>query len=378
MLDILAIFLKTLLLKTEIKQDKMEISAAITYDDILIVPQYSEVTSRSLVDTTSRLTKSIDLPFPVISANMDTVTEAAMASAMSDYGAVGIIHRFLPIEDQLSMVSEVAGQSKKMVGAAVGVKGDYLDRAHACAEAGASFLCIDIAHGHSKLAGDALLSIKDSLDIDVIVGNVATYAGAKFLAEHGADAVKVGVGPGMTCVTRKVAGVGVPQLSALIDAVMAADEYDIPVIADGGIRFPADVAKAIGAGASTVMVGGLLAPCIESPGKVVHSIDGHLYKQYRGMASSGAMDKIKKVNSLYPNTALESLEKPVTPEGVDALVPYSERPASSVLDELIGGLRSAMSYSNALTIEEFHSKVQFITVTNAGIIESGAHDVIQK
>src|SRR5688572_17476193 len=277
----------------------MSTGAALTYDDILIVPQYSEVPSRSSVDTTSQLTRNLSIERPIISANMDCVTGADMATAMSEVGGVGVIHRFMHPFDQACAVTKAKEQGAKLVGVAVGIKGDFLERAVMCVDAGADFLVLDVAHGHTLAVKTALELIKE-IGPDVVVGNVATQEGARFLAEAGADAIKVGVGPGASCLTRIVAGVGVPQFSAVVDCSLVCSEYDIPVIADGGVRYPGDVAKAIAAGASTVMVGSLLARAKESPGELIKR-DGKLYKRFRGMASQGAMDVAKEIHLTSSN-----------------------------------------------------------------------------
>lgn len=350
------------------------LSQSLTFDDVLIEPQYSEVPSRSLVSVASNLGPTFTLDVPIISANMDSITEYDMALVMGSVGGLGIIHRFMTIEDQVKIINKFKWSSAGYIGAAIGVKADCADRAMACLSAGADTLVLDVAHGHSKAVGDAIDRIKSERpSAHIIAGNVATYDGAKFLCEAGADVVKVGVGPGSVCSTRIVAGVGVPQLSAISDCSRACDEYNIPVIADGGIRYPGDAAKAIAAGANAVMVGGLLSGTLESPGHLVEK-DGRLFKAYRGMASYGAMTKrreieVKHLNGSSPEPRLEH----TTPEGVETLVPFTNRSAADVVAELVGGLRSAMSYSNSLTISEFHSRVKFVKITNAGLAESHPH-----
>lgn len=353
-----------------------------TFDDILLVPQYSEITSRADVSIESWLTRGIILESPIISANMDTVTEHEMAYAMRANGGVGIIHRFMSIEDQANEVRLALEHTDKGgvlrigggVGAAVGANDDYLERALALKEAGAAFLCLDVAHGHTKVVGDALRTLVKETGLDIIAGNVATGEGTLFLIENGAAAVKVGIGPGSACLTRVVAGVGIPQFSAIIDCALAAAEHGIPIIADGGIRYPGDVAKAIAAGASTVMVGNLLARTVESPGQVIETPEG-TYKTYRGMASRDAMEKKDKaMGSSGTNMAHAGR---VTPEGVSGLVPFDpSNTVESVISEITGGLRSAMSYSNSMDIETFQKSAQFVTITRAGAVESGSHDVI--
>jgi len=351
-----------------------DIKIAYTYDDFLIEPQYSEVKSRSLVDTSSKLVDGITLKAPIISSNMDTVTEFEMARVMDYNGAFGIIHRFMSIEDQGAEIFSFKDFGGKFIGAAIGIKEDCIDRAERCIEAGVDVLCLDVAHGHSKAVGNALDRILDKYpDIKIIAGNVATYEGARFLVEHGASAVKVGVGGGGPCTTRLVAGVGVPQATAIINCSYACKEFDVPLIADGGIRTPSDVSKAIALGADTVMVGGLLARTMDSPGEIVEK-DGKLFKGYRGMASTGAMARRREIEVKYLNGASpEARFEHITAEGIETLVPYTGQRAKDVLNYLVGGLRSAMSYSNALTIEEFQNNVKLIRITSAGLAESHPH-----
>lgn len=277
------------------------------------------------------------------------------------------------------------------VGAAIGVRGDYLDRARAVAEAGADLLCLDIAHGHAEHSIAATRELRRTVDIEIVAGNVATAAGARDLIAAGAHGIKVGVGPGSVCTTRLVAGVGVPQLTAIMQCAPVCHEAGIPLCADGGIRMPADMSKAIGAGADTIMVGNLLAGTSDSPGTLLER-DGRTVKVHRGMASGGAMRKRSEMDSSGgaagepPTTLLEQrwlLGREsdagefgrVVAEGVEAVVPY-RGDTHAVLNELAGGLRSAMSYSNSQTLAEFHAKAQFVRITAAGQVESRPHDVV--
>lgn len=468
---------------------------ALTYDDVLLVPQYSDVDSRRALSTRSRLTQKIFLNAPIVSANMDVVTESEMAIAMAREGGIGIIHRFMTIAEQARQIEKVkkaesfvvdkpitltdkssVGDVKRVVeetdtggilivdekeklvgivttrdllfenddtksvvaimtknvisaskdtslseaekllhqhrieklplvdkegkvaglitlkdimkvikyptatkdakgrlavGAAVGVRDKEMRRVEATLNAGADCIVVDIAHGDSHLEIEMIKNIRKHFpQAQIIGGNVATADGTKRLIDAGVDAVKVGVGPGSICITRQVAGSGVPQLTAVMEAAKAAKEYDIPIIADGGIRFPGDVAKAIAAGASTVMIGSLLAGTDESPGMMM-TRRGHKYKASRGMASLTA--NIERNKREGNDLTKEEIEDYVA-EGVEAAVPYRGK-VREVLTQLIGGLQSGMSYSGAHSIEEFQEKAVFVRMTGAGLKESGPHDV---
>ncbi len=468
---------------------------ALTYDDVLLVPQYSEADSRRALSTRAQLTKKISLQIPIVSANMDVVTENEMAIAIAREGGIGIIHRFMSVDAQARQIQRVkkaesfvveepitmsetgtVGEVKLLVeetgtggilildsqrnlvgivttrdllfedddtkpvtaimqrkvitapcdttlkqaegllhdhrieklplvdadghvtglvtlkdimkitqypkttkdvrgrlavGAAVGVREKEMRRVEALLEAGADCIVVDIAHGDSHLEIEMIKRIRQSFpEAQIIGGNVATADGTKRLIEAGADAVKVGVGPGSICITRIVAGSGVPQLTAVIECAEAARPYGIPIIADGGIRQPGDLAKAIAAGASTAMIGSLLAGTDESPGLMM-TRKGHRYKASRGMASRGAnIDRNRREGN---DLTQEEIEEYVA-EGVEAAVPYRGR-AREVLNQLVGGLQSGMSYSGALTLDEFQKKAVFVRMTGAGLRESGPHDV---
>ncbi|HQW36594.1 MAG TPA: IMP dehydrogenase [Thermoflexales bacterium] len=472
--------------------------AAVTFDDVLLVPKRSRVKSRFAVNTRAKLSKNIELALPVISSNMDTVTEGSMALAMARAGGIGCIHRFMTIEKMVAEVSKVkraeqfvmerpysitpnatlheaklllaehgigglvvagadgvlagllttrdvmfekdddllvreamtpreklitvpegtslsraremlhthrveklpvidgAGrlvglitsgdiqkleqhpdatkdkQGRLRVAIAVGVKKEDMERAEACVRAGADALVVDIAHGHNDLALDMVKALKDRFaDVDVIGGNVATAEGVRDMAEAGADGVKVGVGAGSICITRIVTGFGVPQLSAIAECAEAGHALGVPIIADGGIRTGGDLTKAIAAGASTAMIGSMLAGTDESPGNAVVR-DGRRVKIVRGMASLTANIDRKEVD-LRQEVDPEDWEK-VVPEGVEAVVP-TRGPAKEILYQLVGGLRSGLSYAGAASIPELWQNAEFIRITSAGKRESGAHDV---
>ena len=468
----------------------------LTFDDVLLVPKHSSVTSRKDVETSTYLSRNIKLNVPIVSSNMDTVTESKMAIVMAQMGAIGIIHRFMSVEDHVSEVTKVkrsemiridhpyrlkpentlddarammedkgisgilvTDPSDKLVGilttrdimfeedgvtkisdlmstdlvtaspditiesakdylqksrieklplidekgflkglitskdiikskvlpdsskdskgrllvaAAIGVRGDYLQRAEKLVNADADALVIDIAHGHSDLAINTVKAIRKNFsDIEIIAGNVASSEGTKALIEAGCDAVKVGVGPGSICITRIVTGSGVPQLTAIMDCAKAAKDFDVPIIADGGVRNSGDLTKAIAAGASTVMIGGLFAGTEESPGTTILR-SGRSYKVVRGMASLGATlgREAREKKGSFDELDMGS----VVPEGVEAVVPYRGS-AADVLEQLVGGLRSGISYCGAINLKAMQANAEFIKITIAGRAESASHDV---
>ncbi|MEP0825794.1 MAG: IMP dehydrogenase [Nitrososphaera sp.] len=474
----------------------MEIREGLTFDDVLLVPKRSPVVSRLQTDLRTKLSRNITLNIPIISANMDTVTESGMAVALAREGGIGIIHRFMTIEDQVDEILKVkrsesvmieqpytvkpditvaevkkamaeygvsgllvedgrklvgiitrrditfeknnkrkvselmtkevitakagttidqakeilhkqrieklpivddkqrivglitskdilkmdqyphASKDKKgrlLVGAAVGVKGDYLERAEALLEAGADVLVVDIAHGHSENAINTVQMIKKAFpNCELIAGNIATGEGARDLIKAGVDAVKVGVGSGSICITRVVTGSGVPQLTAVLDSVKVARDYDVPVISDGGVRTSGDITKALAAGASSVMVGSLFGGTDESPGKTLVK-NGKKYKMYRGMASFYA-SLGRKYREEGPEVVDSDDLNDYVPEGVEAMVPYKGS-VVEIVRQLVGGLRSGLSYCGAKTIAEMQKNAEFIKMTSAGYIESQPHDV---
>ena len=468
---------------------------ALTYDDVLLVPQYSDVDSRRVLSTKTQLTKKIALQMPIVSANMDVVTESEMAITMAREGGIGMIHRFMTIAEQARQIERVkkaesfivdhpimmtethtVGDVKRVVdetgtggilildknekligiistrdllfendenklvteimtrevhsaapgtslkeaerllheyrveklplvdkngkvaglvtlkdimkitqfpkatkdskgrlavGAAVGVRDMEMRRVEAALHAGADCIVVDIAHGDSHLEIEMMRNIRKHFpEAQIVGGNVATADGTKRLIDAGVDCVKVGVGPGSICITRQVAGTGVPQLTAIIECAEAARPSGIPIIADGGIRHPGDVAKALAAGAQAVMIGSLLAGTDESPGMVM-TRRGHKYKASRGMASLEA--NIERNKREGNDLTQEEIEDYVA-EGVEAAVPYRGK-AREVLTQLVGGLQSGMSYSGAHTVEELQQKAIFVRMTGAGLKESGPHDV---
>ena len=470
---------------------------ALTFDDVLLLPGYSEVVA-SGVSLRTRLTRAIELNLPLVSAAMDTVTEARLAIAMAQEGGIGIIHKSMSIAEQAAQVRRVkkyesgvvkdpitiqqdssiaqlieltgangisgvpvlAGEDlvgivtrrdrrfeteldksvssimtprdklvtvgegaeaaevqsllqrhriekilvvsenfalrgmitvkdfdkaesypnackdsfgRLRVGASVGTAADTPERAAALVDAGADVLVLDTAHGHSRNVLQCLRRLKaEHPDLQVIGGNVATAEAARALAEAGADGVKVGIGPGSICTTRIVTGIGVPQVSAVAEAVAALQDHDVPVIADGGVRFSGDLAKAVAAGAHAVMMGSLFAGTEEAPGEV-ELYQGRTYKSYRGMGSLGAMASRQSSSDRYFQDASQGAEK-LVPEGIEGRVPY-KGPASAVIHQLMGGLRSAMGYTGSPDIETMRRQPRFVRVTPAGMSESHVHDV---
>ena len=340
----------------------------LTYDDVLLVPQYSEVRPRE-VDVSSYLTKKIKLNIPIISSAMDTVTEGAMAIAMAQEGGIGIIHKNMTAEKQAAEVRKVK-EKGLLAGAAIGVIPESLERARALVKAGVDAVVIDTAHGHSKGVVEMLKKVKAEFPgLQVIVGNIATAEAAKFLVKAGADAVKVGIGPGSICTTRVIAGVGNPQFSAVYEVARAVGGK-VPVIADGGIRYTGDITKAIAAGASTVMMGSLLAGTEESPGEII-VYDNQKYKTYRGMGSLEAMAGGSK--DRYFQEGEDNVKKLVS-EGIVGRVPYKGK-ASEILYQMVGGLRAGMGYCGARNIPMLQKNARFIKITKAGVRESHPHDV---
>lgn len=473
----------------------MEIKEGLTFDDVLLVPKYSNITTRSQTDLKTKLSKNISLNIPLISANMDTVTESAMAIAMAQEGGIGIIHRFLTVEEEVEEVLKVkrsasvmienpytispdqsakdaisymhdkgvsgllvvkdsklagilthrdvmfesesnklikdimtkdviiakpgislveakellrqhrieklplvddkgqikglvtskdithnenypnASKDKKgrpLVGAAVGVKGDFMERTEALLDADADAIVVDIAHGHSENAITTIRNIKKAFpNCELIAGNVATAKGAEDLIKAGVDAVKVGVGSGSICITRVITGSGVPQLTAVYDCAQIGKKYDIPIISDGGTRTSGDLTKALAAGASTVMIGSLFGGTDESPGSFVMK-NGKRYKIYRGMASFYAA--LGRKSKETGNVAINDDLNDYVAEGVEAMVPYKGT-VTDIIKQLAGGVRSGLSYCGAHTIPQMQQNAEFIKMSRAGFAESQPHDV---
>jgi IMP dehydrogenase len=331
--------------------------ANLCYDDVLLVPQYSDIESRKVLTTSNQLDDKTTLYLPIISSPMDTVTEVDMAATIDTHGGLGIIHRYNSPADQAKLVRRAKLKDTTNVGAAIGVTGDYLERAQALVEEGANILCVDVAHGHHSLVKAALGELRKVLggSVHLMAGNVATGEGARDLANWGADSVRVGIGSGAICSTRLVSGHGMPALHSIIDCVEAG--CPIPIIADGGIKTSGDIVKALAAGADFVMLGSMLAGTDQSPGQVFDN-GNKRYKVYRGMASSEAQVNWRGKTS--------------TPEGISTTIPY-KGDVNSILEDLKGGIQSGMSYSGARSIRELQTKARFVQQTVAGQAESFTH-----
>lgn len=342
-----------------------EIPLGLTFDDVLLVPNHSAIESRSETHVGSWLTHCEPIDIPIIASPMDTVTEWEMAQAMSDLGGIGVIHRYMSIDDQVIQFQKVSGRCA----VAIGVTGDYEERLEALLRAGANIFVIDVAYGDAAHVLRVVDELASQRDMDVIAGNVATAEGFANLANAGAAAIRVGIGGGSACTTRITTGIGVPQLTAIMDCVPMARMLNVNLIADGGIRNGADVAKALAAGADSVMLGGLLAGAKESPGNIMDdSYSKGPYKSFRGMASWQAqISKHHKLHEEYDPNAIYS-------EGVVGYVEYSG-PVKDTITKLLHGLRSAFSYVGASNLGEFQARTEFIRVTQAGIVESNPHDM---
>lgn len=351
-------------------QDLLNAPLYLTYDDVLLLPNYSDVTP-SKTNVSSQLTEKINLQLPIVASPMDTVCEARMAITLAKLGGYGIIHRNFSVADEAAQVKEVL-EAGVVCGAAVGIGADFEDRVKTLVEVGAAEICIDSAHGHTKHVIEATRFIHEHYpQVEVIAGNVATYEGAKALFEAGAGAVKVGMGPGSICTTRVMSGMGVPQLTAVLEGVRAAKEFGRHIIADGGIKTSGDMVKALAAGASSVMLGSLLAGTDEAPGEMIQ-LDGKLFKSYRGMGSVAAMKKGSAAR--YGQEAVQKAKK-LVPEGVEGLVPSRGRLEDHV-HQLIGGVRAGMGYLGAATLKELQEKAQFIRITQASLQESKPHSIV--
>lgn len=358
----------------------------LTFDDVLLIPAESHVLPNE-VKLDTKLAPNLQLHIPLISAGMDTVTEGNMAIAMAENGGLGVIHKNLSIEAQVEEVKKAKGktvdpnlphpavdnQGRLLAAAAVGVTSDTFERAESLLEAGADAIVIDTAHGHSAGVLRKIKEIREHFpNATLIAGNVATGEGTAALFDAGVDVVKVGIGPGSICTTRIVAGVGVPQITAIYDAASVAQKYGKKIIADGGIKYSGDVVKALAAGGNAVMLGSMFSGTTEAPGTVFTN-EGKQFKSYRGMGSVGAMSQQHGSSDRYFQGGVNEANK-LVPEGVEALVPY-KGDVSNIIYQIDGGLRAGMGYVGAGTIEELIENSQFVQITNAGLRESHPHDV---
>ena len=358
----------------------------LTFDDVLLIPAESHVLPNE-VDLSTKLADNIKLNIPLISAGMDTVTEGAMAIAMALQGGLGVVHKNMSIQAQAGEVANVKSvvvpsgatkaavddQNRLLVAAAVGVTSDTFERAEALLETGADAIVIDTAHGHSAGVLRKIKEIREHFPKQTLIaGNVATGDATRALFDAGVDVVKVGIGPGSICTTRIVAGVGVPQITAIYDSATAAREYGKPIIADGGIKYSGDVVKALAAGGNAVMLGSMLSGTTEAPGEIFED-NGRKYKRYRGMGSVGAMAQAHGSSDRYFQGGVNEANK-LVPEGIEARVEY-KGDVSDVVFQIDGGLRSGMGYCGAANIQQLIDKAQFVQITNAGLRESHPHDV---
>ena len=345
------------------------IKEALTFDDVLMLPRYSNVLPIE-TNITLNLTKKINLKVPFLSSAMDTVTESKMAIVMAKAGGIGIIHRNLKIKKQSDEIKKVK-KKNLLVGAAIGTNKEDLERARSLLDNGVDLIVIDTAHGHSAKVLNILSRLKKINNrTSICVGNIATGEAAKKLYNCGADIIKVGIGPGSICTTRMVAGIGVPQISAIIEVKKALNNKKIKIISDGGIKFSGDIAKALAAGADAIMMGSIFAGTDESPGKKF-KIKGKTYKVYRGMGSIGAMSSGSASRYFQRNYKDKSK---FVPEGVEGRVEYKGS-VSKIIYQLQGGLRSSMGYIGAKNLKEIKKKAKFIKITKAGFYESMVHSV---
>ena len=346
------------------------IKEALTFDDVTLAPRYSEVLP-SEVDTSIILTKFLKLKIPLLSSAMDTVTESKMAIAISKAGGIGVIHRNLEIKKQLQEIRKVKNQ-KLLVGAAVGAGPKEFKRAEAVLKENIDIIVVDTAHGHTKKVSEIIKFIKKKKNKNTALcaGNIATAEAARFLNKLGVDIIKVGIGPGSICTTRLVAGIGVPQLSAVLNVRNGVKNKNIKIISDGGIKYSGDLAKAFAAGADAVMIGSLFAGTDEAPGKIIKK-NGKLFKSFRGMGSVGAMNKGSA--DRYFQSKQKDTSKYVA-EGVEGYIKYKGK-VDKIIYNLVGGLKSSMGYMGAKKVIDLRKKPKFVKITKAGFYESMVHNI---
>lgn len=372
-------------------EPQKQLPQGLTFDDVLLTPGYTDFSRRDIVLSTN-LSKRIKLKIPLVSSPMDTVTESSLAIKLAQLGGIGIIHRNLSVKDQVSEIEKVK-KKKLLVGGAVGTNKRFEERVEAIAVAGADVVVVDSAHGFTKNIIETVAYIKNKyVDLDVIAGNIATGEAAEALIKAGADGLRVGMGPGAICTTRIISGMGVPQISALFDVVKVTKKYNIPVIADGGIKYSGDMIKALAAGASTVMMGSFFASTLESPGKIIELSEEevpsrfrsilksgqkkYLFKEYRGMGSIGAMKKGAKVKVEDEYHGKDYYkDKILVAEGVEGLV-LIKGSIIELVEQSLGGVKSGMYYVGAKNIVELWKKAKFIQITQASLTESHPHGLL--
>ena len=361
----------------------------LTFDDVLLLPGYSDF-SRSQINLSTQLTRKIKLSIPFVSSPMDTVTEGKLAIALAKLGGIGIIHRNLTIGDQTDEVRKVKKQAL-LVGAAIGAN-NFEKRAEALVRAGVDVIVVDSAHGLSKGVIEATKYIKKHFPkVEVISGNIATADGAKALIKAGADGLRVGMGPGAICTTRIISGMGVPQITAISETSKIAKKANVPIIADGGVKFSGDMIKALAAGASSIMMGSFFASASESPGKIVvlkrdqvpnrflsifnQRNEKYPFKEYRGMGSSSAMKKGARVKSEGEFHNKDYKDRVLIEEGVEGLVPIKGT-VRDLIEQALGGIKSGMYYTGAKNIKELWKTARFIKITQASLTESHPHSIL--
>ena len=346
------------------------IKEALTFDDVTLAPNYSEILP-SETNTSIKLSKNLTLKIPLISSAMDTVTEGSMAAAIAEKGGIGVIHRNLSIEKQIFEIKKVK-QKKLLVGAAVGASSEEHRRAKRILKENLDLIVVDTAHAHTKKVSDIIKMIVKTKPkkTTLCAGNIATAEAIPTLIKLGVDAIKVGIGPGSICTTRLVAGIGVPQLSAIMNVKSGVGNRKVSIIADGGIKFSGDIAKALAAGADAVMIGSLFAGTDQAPGKIIKK-NGKLFKSFRGMGSIGAMNKGSA--DRYFQTKQKNSSKYV-PEGVEGFVKYKGK-VDKVIYQLVGGLKSSMGYLGSKKITHLRKKPKFYKITKAGFFESMVHNI---
>ena len=346
------------------------IKEALTFDDVTLAPKYSEILP-SQVDTSIKITNNLKLKVPLLSSAMDTITESKMAIAVAKAGGLGIIHRNLNIKEQILEIKKVK-KKKLLVGAAVGAGVNEFKRAEKILKEKVDMIVVDTAHAHTKKVSEIIKFIKKKKNkkTALCAGNIATPEAAKFLLKLGVDVIKVGIGPGSICTTRLVAGIGVPQLSAILSVRNGIKNKNVKIISDGGIKYSGDLAKAFAAGADAVMIGSLFAGTDETPGKLIKR-NGKLFKSFRGMGSVGAMNK-GSADRYFQSKQKDSSK--YVPEGVEGFAKYKGK-VSDIIYKLIGGLRSSMGYLGSKQIKYLRNKPHFVKITKAGFYESMVHNV---